>query len=340
MPKKSAHRSGWKTAQKRTKKNSRIKLALLVLAAVVLVLIFGQIIRLANTLVHPLSGAEFKKNYTWNGKSSINVVLKSDNVSLLSFDPKAGQVKIVNIPDETYIETPGHGSWQLRAIYDLGGAALIKSSISDFLGLPVDGVIIFDGPFKNSQPKEIVEGWRKSPLAAIFSTSNIKTDLSPVELMPLVFGISRIRYDKLEEVDLGEANLLSSGNLPDGTQALIADPVKVDGFVASQLSEAQMKTEGISIAIYNGTSHPGLAQKAARVVTNMGGNVIISGNLDSEIAKSFVISDGKDSYTEKRLKQIFSPGCLSGPKCAILDNSLTNSRAQIKVILGEDYYSQ
>ena len=123
------------------------------------------------------------------------------------------------------------------------------------------------------------------------------------------------------------------------------DGLRLDQFIQSRFEDSKLKDEGLGIGILNATDHPGLAEKAARVVTNIGGRVILTGNLEERQHNSFVL--GKDGYTQTRLSQVFAPACIqtSWPLglfrsggCFLQSDSFNFSRAEVTIVLGEDYF--
>jgi LCP family protein required for cell wall assembly len=55
-----------------------------------------------------------------------------------------GQFKKLSIPRDSYAEIPGNGSQKINAAYAFGGAALQEQTVSDFLGIPIDHVVIMN----------------------------------------------------------------------------------------------------------------------------------------------------------------------------------------------------
>ena len=79
-----------------------------------------------------------------------------------------------------------------------------------------------------------------------------------------------------------------------------------------------------------------MAQKAARMITNLGGNVIITSNAQNIYAKTIVT--GQTGPTLTRLSEVFDLGCSKDPTCANIPvPEVENSRAQINIVLGEDF---
>lgn len=313
----------WKVAQTKRQKIKRTKLALIILGIFLGILILAQIFKFTQTLFSPWQIKNpIPRGYSWGGQFNINIVVKDDKVSLLSFSPKNQTVTILEIPDNTFLETAhGFGKWQIRSIYDLGGHQLLKDSLSQFFGLPIDGFL--EGVFLDSI--------KKNPILNLTSLPGIKTDLTLVELIRLKLGLSGVRFDKIYMIDLEKSGALSPEKLADGTAVLIADPAKLDSEV-TDLVDPNLKSEHKTLAIFNSTNHPQLAQKAARLITNVGGDVIIIANSQSKLEKTQIF--GEESKTLDRLKQIFGISGRIDPE----SEDQVPSRAQINLFLGEDFF--
>ncbi len=342
MPNKSARKiglkrsSGWKSVQSQKQTRKTTKLALIALAAIVSILILAKIVKFTNLVFHPWNDSAVKRTYSWKGKFNINLVIKAKNISLVSFNPQMSKITLINIPDQTYIEgSHGFGKWQISSIYGLGesqkglgGGKLLKDTTRSLLGVPIDGYLSFSEKYAQMDAKDIISEMRGSPFAILGIMRYLKADLTPLELIKVNMGISSVRFDKVKEVDL--ENLSDPDKLLDGTEILIPDIVKIDS-VVSELTDEIIKNEHQTIAIFNSTDKPGLAQKAARIITNMGGDVIITNNSQTKLAKTQII--GSKSKTLDRIKQIFNPSDIIDPRL----NDLASSRAQINIFLGEDY---
>lgn len=339
MPaKKKSHgfaKASWKDIQSKAKKSKRNKLALLVLALVAGLLFFSWTIRFTQSLLSPL-GPDQHRNYTWNGEFNINLLLRADHISLLSYNPKEKKIVIINIPDETFLEVPfGFGSWQLRSVYELGesqrgvgGHKLLTDTLTTFLAIPIDGFLDLSAR-PNKSAAEIVDMLRKNPFSGGNLLSSLKTDLTILELLRLKIGLSSVRFDKVKELNLDKLSVLDKESLPDGTLVYTADPIRLDS-ILSDLADPLITSEHKTIAVLNATNQPQLAGKWARLITNLGGNVIITANAGEKLRKTQVA--GLQSATLRRLKQIFG----SGDKISSQDENTIPSRAQINLFLGED----
>lgn len=340
MPSKTARskKSGWKDTKKRLKNAKNLKLGLAVLGLVILIIIIGQFFNLLNSLTTPLGlTSKVEKKYTWDGKFNINIVIQTNTTHLLNFNPAEQKVTLISIPDEAYLDaSSGFGKWALGSIYDLGesskkgmGSKLMKSSLSSLFGVPIDGYIRFES---KKDIKDLIELVRQTPFSGLGLISEVSSDLTPLELLRLKFGLMKVRFDKINYLDLVNLAVFESDQLLDGTHIKVSDPIKLDS-VLTNFVDPKIRAENLSIAVFNATDHPQLAQKAKRIITNLGGNVIIISNSTKRLEKTYVLGEKGDSL--KRLSQIFST-CQS-EKCDNINPNEQASRSQINIFLGEDF---
>lgn len=332
---------GWKDLQTKKQATQKTRLALIVLAVLIIMLVLSQAVKFTQLLFSPWKGnSSIKRTYFWNSDFNINILIKAKGISLLIFSPKDQKITIIDVPEATYLEVGhGFGKWQLGSVYNLGesqnhaGDKLLIDSLTNFFGLPIEGYMDFSGRYLNSSPDTIVSEIRKNPFFAVNTLPFLKTDLTPFELIRLKTALSGVRFDKIEQINLANNDLLLPDKLADGTDVLTPDTIKLDS-ILSNLVDPGIQLEHESVAIFNSTNHPQLAQNAARIITNMGGNVIITSNGQNKYKVSYVA--GEKSKTLDRLKQIFGSGDIIDAK----DEDLISSRAQINIFLGEDYFNR
>lgn len=344
----------YKSGPIKTKQNSKIKLALLTIFIFSLLLIVAKIIGFISGSDIALNTLNIKTD--WDGKSALNLLYigsdHSKSISIINFQPKTNEMTILNLSDQIYFDLPKNfGNWRLGSIFDLGeedkkirGPYLLKLSVSKLVGLPIDGVVVSKS---SNNAGKTVSDFRNNPLSITAFFANSKTDLTVFSYMKFLAAASNLRPDKLKVLDMANSNLTQSRLLPDSSRVLGIDAIKMDVFIRDKLADKTIFEEGATIGVFNATNHPGLAQEVSRIITNMGGNVVIVGNMETKKEQSFVIV-GQNSplldpknLTIKRLDKLFSQNC--NEKCKLLqseikDPFLNSSRAQINVILGEDYF--
>lgn len=358
MLKRNIQKSGWKISQSKKQLKKKTKLAVLILALIFSLIILGQIVNFGRMFFKPwnFSQTKISKNYHWNSKYNINLVVKAKSLAVLSLNPTDKTATIINFPDNTLMDTAfGFGKWQIRSIYNLGqsdgnrGYEVLEQSLSLVLGVPIDGLLEFKGKFAGLNPSEIVSKFNQNFTSGITDIKDIQTDLTLLELVRLKLNLAQVRFDKIKDIKLTKVNVLNEEKMNDGTPVYVVDPDKIDQVLV--FIDPLVQKEHLSIAVFNATEYPQLAQKAARLITNLGGNVIVTANTEKAYAKTQVI--GKIGLTLTRLNQMFDLGCSKDSKCVkicqpntqssvscVKDTDVENSRAQINVVLGEDFYSR
>lgn len=336
MPSRTAHKKKWQNHHSQNSASKKTKLALLVLAFIIAIVILAQLFHLIQMLFSSWGVSETRRNYSWNGKFNINLVIHTNSTSLLSYNPKDQEITIINIPDRTFLEvTHGFGSWQLGAVYELGKSQnqadeLLTDTLVNFFAVPMDGFLDFSGPLKAKTADQIVQLMRQNPMSLLTLLPNLKSNLTLWELIRLKFGLADVRFDKVKLLDLDKLNILEDSKLMDGTPILIADPVKLDS-VTSGLKDPIIVSEHKSVAVFNATDHPQLANRWARLITNLGANVIFTANASQRLQKTQV--QGESSQTLVRIKQIFD----LNDKMSSSFEDLQSSRAQVNLLIGEDF---
>lgn len=350
----------WKKYQKDKKVKKNLSLVFFALGLLISLILTAKTFSLFNGFFSSFSqGINSQRNYSWDGKSAVNIAFvqtdvknasDTKEVSLISLNPKDEKITILHISNLVYTEVPkNYGAWQIGSIYKLGqeenpkiGANLLKLSLMKLTGLPVDGIIITQNNNQNFRVEDQILGLRKNFLTIVPFISSVKTDLNPFELSKLSLSFSSIRADKVVSLDFEKSNVTESKLLPDSSRVLGVDKIRLDTFIRQNLSDSTISEENLSVAVFNATEQPGLAQEASRIITNLGGNVIITSSTENtQKTSSVLIKDEddaiKDSQTYKRLNQIFAPNCLK-QKCFTEDPRINSSRAQINIVLGEDYF--
>ena len=323
-------------------KNSSLKWAILALVLVFSLIILSKAFSFVFSLGKPLNNPSFKKSYSWDGKSAITLAVKSDEISILNYDPFEKKVTILNIPNDTYLELPkGFGPWPIGSVYGLGqmenppvGDSLLKLSISKLVGLPIDGFIHLKEGEKLDQK---LAKYKDSFFISLLGLRNTNTDLSLIEMYKLASAITSVRSDKIISLDLSQTDITKSKLLGDSSRVLGVDAIKLDLYIRENMADSQFLQEDATISIYNATSQPGLAGEASRFITNLGGTVIFAANTQKEQTKTQVIFSNPQSYTAQKVARIFAPHCLIKP-CVSDEPKVLSSRAAINIILGEDYY--
>lgn len=334
-----------------TAKDSKNQTKIVIVAFLILILIIlvGKTFDILSSFGQPLDKNFYQQSsFKWDGQTNINLLFantsSNPHYDLVNYNPIKKEITILKLSPDIYVTVPkGYGSWRLGSVFKLGqeeqppkGLVLLKSSVADLVGLPLDGIIL---TAQDTPTKELILSYRANPLSLIKSISAVKTDLAAYQTFKLFREFSTVRGDKLTTLDLSNSDITKSKLLPDSTRVLGVDSISLDIFVRSNMVDSTIEDESKSIAVINATTHPGLAQEVARIITNMGGTVVITTSTDHLQDKSYVISSEKDpnNATMHRLMQIYAPRCLQ-EECVFNAPQIISSRAQVNVVLGEDFY--
>ncbi len=341
------------TVRKKSTSQKKFKLGLICLIVIISFIGLGKLFSFITDLKKPIDHST-SKTRSWDSKTNLNGVVISSVVQLFSVNPQEKKLIILTLPDETYMDLPfGFGKYPTRSIYGLGqnesppmGGRLIQETLKATLGMPIDGYIYLEDGWADKSFSQAISEIEQNPFKALSFISSVQSDFSTLELYRLLMLVRQVRSDNISVLDLAQSSITKSLLLPDGTRGYGIDPSKSDLLIQDEAKDVRLADEVLSVGIINATTHPKLAEGVARIITNMGGRVTFTSTLETKLESSIVM--GKDSYTKTRLAQIFSPECanvakpwfglMQKSKCAINDPEVESSRADVTVVLGEDYY--
>lgn len=222
-------------------------------------------------------------------------------VSLVVVDKKTKKFKTYRFNGDLVVNVPGRfGDEKLSKILMLGnlenenGIELLKKTVRGTLGINVDRYIYMDQTIKPLIYTLFLKG-EGAGLMNIDTikklSSSIKTDLKINELYTTYRYVLSLPSDRFfsRQVEQGDLN----------------NPDSIDTDVQDLTFSFDLATEKKSVAVLNGSDASGIAGFASRVVKNMGGRVVASGNASKTYQNSIMIVDETQSYTAQSLKRFF-----------------------------------
>jgi len=132
-------------------------------------------------------------------------------------------------------------------------------------------------------------------------------------------------YDKIRLLLLSKN--VTANNKTVENITLSNQSTQIDTTAINALTDQEIATENISIKIVNATNTTGLGQRLARVLTNLGANVVDISTAQEISKKSSVAYFGNDSYTLDRIQKMLG---LSATKLA------NQGLADIVITIGTD----
>ncbi len=277
----------------------------------------------------------------WKNGERANIIFDTKPLILLSLDNYNKSLSVIVIPDDAVFDVvQNYGQYRASKIYDLDvlekkGGKLFARTISSSLDLPIDGYV---HTINTDLQIDKIDDFNlnkflkvRSRLFNIIKYSNSTTNLDFVSYLNAWKFVMGISADKINFINLAGSSMLESTKLPDNSFVLMADYLRTDSVLKEWFYEQSLTAENIKIEVLNNTDKPGLAQKAANLITHIGGSVINTANFEEKTNQCVMYINNKSnikSYTGWRLKNIFD--------CQIKDGIFENSRADITVLLGEN----
>lgn len=291
------------------------------------------------------------KNSRWDGKHEVNFVVQTEDVTIFSFNPQKRFLNILKIPADTYIPVAkGYGEFKIKNIYKLGqmekigGGELLNRSIQRFFAIPIDGWIKLKNYTSQSRSDNTssynLENNNLLPVFLLIIKRQAETNLSWWDLSRLFWQTKNLNIDQINKVDLEKTSFISKETLGDGSQVFKFEITNVDDLTIRLFSDEEVLKEDLQVIVLNGTDHQGLAKDMARVVKNLGAELIGVKDYNKKIDQSQIFCQSRSqttSYTVHRIARSFAmkinPDFTSGEK-------LNDQEVDLTIILGEDFWQK
>lgn len=256
---------------------------------------------------------------------------------IFSLVPKE-EINLMVVPENTFVESiHGYGRYRLEAIYQLGelegrkDGELLTGTLQEVLGAPIDGYIFMQEPIDGQSPAK----WGQSLIKKIVCREK-STNLIWWDWLRVCWQTRKIRQDKIKIIHLEQTGVLKEVTLSDESKTLEIDAEKIDEISGNFFKDPQIRLENLAVAVLNGTDHPGLASKGARLITNIGGRVIKVGDAEQKTSQCKIKVQSSlrkpKNYTARKLQKIFN--------CQLEEEDLTDYRVDILLLLGEEYWEK
>ncbi len=173
-----------------------------------------------------------------------------------------------------------------------------------FLEIPIDAFITSNSLDLNQKTDSLF-------LKAIFSYKKVQTNLTVIDLLKLLIFSKTVVSSSVNTKNI----------------SVDLSPSELDKLVARLVSDDLIEKDKQTIQIINGTDVGGLGNRLARLITNMGGDVIIVATSDNPKKISKISYIDQKTYTVERLRKVLGyPAVKEG----------NNAISDITIVIGED----
>lgn len=239
-----------------------------------------------------------------------SILLAGDPFAIASFSADRSRVVLATIPRDTDIPAVyGYGRYSLSSIerldrLDNRRGNLLTHSTAHAFGVPLFWHVTVspDAPKDSLQRLRSVFHWA-SIIDRVFN--RIDTSIPFFTWISYVFAVQNLHTDSVETIDFG--NALSPMPLPDGSTSTQLDESKLDFLFGQSFVDSGVRAEGHTVAVYNSTSIPQVAQRASRMMAYMGIQLVFVGNSESDLKECVVhgTPDVLRSTTAKFIRSYF-----------------------------------
>lgn len=245
-------------------------------------------------------------------------------VTLISLNPQEKTAVVVRFPDDLYFPevVHGYGQYLVSSIFAAGeldrrGGETLAGSVSEYLGVPVDGYL------RSDREASDLKGFFWDP--RLFGG---KEGISVWDLARFIWHWENLRPDRIRIFDLDKA--AAPLVLADGSTAKVIEAAELDSLFNGAFWEDSLRRDGWRVEVINTTKTAGLGARAGRLMTNIGLTVVNIGSSGETVPACQVITDSraKNSRTVRRIEKIYS--------CRVATRSEPD-RAEVTVLLGADY---
>lgn len=232
----------------------------------------------------------------------VSIVFKSvDTIQRSTFDGKNRYIASIAREKDTLV---------LSFLPSESKASALKILKSQSPNLGRDFGIPIDAKISSLESQD--DGIKSNLKKILFSYPRIKTNMTILDTIRLNFYVFS----------------LSEGSI-DKNSIYPADK-KIDSVVARLSEDLQIVNEKKTIEVINATGEEGLATRLSRVLTNMGGNVVLLKNSKQISKKSFIVYTGSEGYTLKRLATFLGLKKEKTDKTQIADIVITLGQDSLK----------
>jgi len=204
----------------------------------------------------------------WNGKDPLNIVVSSgENLWVLSLRPDEKQAVSISIPPTAFIEIPGRGKWQSRALWEISrlenDPSLVAAAGWNLLEVPVDLILRL--------PR-----WsgRQTPYLSLSQSLSLSLLQNLPQEFRIIKFIRSLDETQIKDIDLSGISISRRVVDPGGAELIEINPDLLSPRVEEWFRLDSLRREGLTVAIRNDSSRSGAGSILSRQLDHVGLRVV------------------------------------------------------------------
>lgn len=236
----------------------------------------------------------YMRESTYHGTHFVLLVVSSQRWYLVEPDKSLRTVSILEIKNPPFIHP------------------IVREKASFALGIPIDGILIYRGKSEFSEfPKQFF--LIRNVFDIVFGRAHTLTGLNKLDVVN-IYSVARFAtHVKFRSLSWSKTDAQNKGEL--------------DRVVYDMLSDEVLKNQKVSIEVVNASGVDGAGRQVARVLNNVGFNVVSVISSEQDLP-SHTIFRVQKNYTVERLLSIFH-----FPASFVSETAL----ADVTVVVGREY---
>lgn len=277
----------------------------------------------------------------WDRPDRITIAVASAPAAVWSWDRVHNTFIVVTIPADYIIQgAGGYGAYAIESLWKLGfidekSGVLFSRSLEQLLAIPIPWYIGSSSDALMLSPDAVVSGRRLFSLGQLipFLIGSWKTNITLVEFAAFSWHLGRARLDAISLEDLARMPVADTQEKSDGSIRSHIAPEKVDLVLKGRFEDLLVRSESVSVAVYNTTATPALGTQAARMLANAGILVVFVDNAEGQVEACVMKGSSVtlQTVTAKKVRELFS--------CTTVVKE-EEERADLEIYLGAHYAKQ
>lgn len=244
----------------------------------------------------------------WDGQSGFGWVIQSEEIKVKILIPDQKKLLNLVVPNETMVRVGfGFGEYRLGKVYELGklenqAGKVLTRTVQELLGVGIHGWQV--GTESN------LSWWDKARL----------------------LWWEKLVIKQSETMVLKDHAAWLPENLGDGSLIYRVNQVWLDELVHQEIFDQDVAKEGLTVAVLNASGVNGAAETVSRLMSNMGVEMRLVGNLENQ-GQSEVLIKSKSIQDSKTLTKIINSLNMISVRVA----DILEYRSDLVIIIGRDY---